>query len=394
MTTTKTTAKAPKTAAKGKAPKTTGKTKAEFLAGKKDETQEIINTYFGEACENFELTGCWNPCFFSQACQNPITGTIYKGINQIVLSVLMDRKGLQTPYFATFSNIKDKGLGLKKGAKAFPVKFAKRAVRPAREGDDPRRVFTTDEGKFVAYFTQKYYSVFHLETMTEKGTDFIKQYEAALGLGKFSANDVSVTVKALLQKSGARVDIRRNIDAPCFVPALNRIQLPPAAIVTDLDEYHSAILHELCHWTAKNISSCKRELSQDRTKYAIEELHAEIGAGLLAQMLGIKYNPKTNVEYVRSWGRIVKDDKEALYNAVVTAQQIASELYDLYVKDVCALPAPAPVEITQDDPDLKAAREIPQTQKAPKALNPEKAPKCVKGRKPGTFNLLSGDWDE
>jgi antirestriction protein ArdC len=61
-------------------------------------------------------------------------------------------------------------------------------------------------------------------------------------------------------------------------------------------------------------------------EYAREELVAEIGAAMLATMLGIRVEWEQHGAYVASWLRVLKDDRKLITQAATQAQKAANHI--------------------------------------------------------------------
>ena len=89
-----------------------------------------------------------NPVIDNCRPQNLVTGSVYRGINPIILSMG------KTPFFMTFKQAEKIGANIKKGAKALPIVFWDMATKKV-ENDEGE----TEEKDI--YFL-KYYNVFNI----------------------------------------------------------------------------------------------------------------------------------------------------------------------------------------------------------------------------------------
>lgn len=85
----------------------------------------------------------------------------------------------------------------------------------------------------------------------------------------------------------------------------------------------STLAHETVHATGH-----KNRLNRDmkgrfgNESYAFEELIADIGAGFVAGYLGYDYQfSKNNLAYLKSWLKVLKNDKRAIFKACSEAQK-------------------------------------------------------------------------
>lgn len=75
----------------------------------------------------------WFGANFSGQAQN-INGRSYNNFNQILLSLVCEKKGYKTPVFVTFKQAQELGSNVKKGEKGFPVNFYTPVVKD-KEGN-------------------------------------------------------------------------------------------------------------------------------------------------------------------------------------------------------------------------------------------------------------------
>ncbi|WP_460490189.1 zincin-like metallopeptidase domain-containing protein, partial [Belliella aquatica] len=89
-------------------------------------------------------------------------------------------------------------------------------------------------------------------------------------------------------------------------------------------------LHELIHWTGHH-SRCKRDLGNvfGSSKYAFEELVAELGGALLATHLGRKVYPREDhAKYLNNWLKVLENDFSYFYIAMDLAKYAIYWLFD------------------------------------------------------------------
>lgn len=131
---------------------------------------------------------------------------------------------------------------------------------------------------------------------------------------------------ALVDASGAL--IRHGGFAAYYLPAEDRIQLPPMSYFAAAAGYYATLLHELVHWTG-HPSRCNRRLV-DRfhaDAYAMEELVAEIGSAFLCAHCRID-GQLQHAAYIDHWLKILRTNKRAIFVASTRAQQAADYLIE------------------------------------------------------------------
>ncbi|WP_043644269.1 zincin-like metallopeptidase domain-containing protein [Fundidesulfovibrio putealis] len=246
---------------------------------------------------------------------NPVSGTIYSGINRLMLS----RKGYADPRWMTLRQANSIDCRVRKGEKSQPIVFWQ-FTKDVPATDDQGKPVLDADGKQVMETVQlarpivRFSSVFH-----------VSQFE-----GNVPSLDVSTLVRtwdpdekaeAILANSGAV--IRHNQRNRAFYsPAKDEICLPPMERFPTPGNYYSTALHELGHWTGHE-SRMAREFGPFGSEvYAREELRAEIASWMLGQDLGIGHDPGQHLSYVNSWIKVLEQDPYEIVRACRDAERI------------------------------------------------------------------------
>lgn len=130
--------------------------------------------------------------------------------------------------------------------------------------------------------------------------------------------------RALVDASSAV--IRHGGHSAYYLPADDRIQLPPMGHFPSDSSYYSTLLHELTHWTG-HPSRCNRQLTTrfGADAYAAEELIAEIGSAFLCAHCRID-GQLQHASYIDHWLTVLRKDARAIFVASTRAQQAADYL--------------------------------------------------------------------
>jgi len=98
---------------------------------------------------------------------------------------------------------------------------------------------------------------------------------------------------------------------PAYFPELDKIMMPPPEAYDDPRRYASSLLHETVHWTGAE-KRLNRDLSGARgtSKYAREELVAEISAMLIGGRTGIDTFVENNEAYIAGYWQPLKSALE------------------------------------------------------------------------------------
>lgn len=251
-------------------------------------TQQIIDMIDGLE-HDFELP--WRKAGFSGLPMNAVSRKPYNGINSIVLSLLGWKHGYETPFWLTFKQAKQLGGSVRKGEKGTKVMFFK--ILEKENGDEIPMA--------------RYYTVFN-----------IAQCEGLQIIGSTERHTTEATNIVEWAQSFARV--RFGGDQAFYMPSQHRIQMPHRSQFRSDDGFHATLLHELTHWTMKDLG---RDAKSD---YAFEELVAELGSVFMCQCFGISYELEHHASYIKIWLKSLKDDPRYIIKAARLAQKAADHL--------------------------------------------------------------------
>jgi antirestriction protein ArdC len=170
-----------------------------------------------------------NPCLL-RSQSNIVTGNAYRGVNQFVTAMVADTEGYQSPFWATFNQIKALGGNLVNAkGKGVPIIFYKSL--PATHGEE--------EGQ--KRFVIRNSHVFNLDLVSGIDTDSVNVDP----VGQASLDqDAQAVVAAYLEREKLSV----NHGSPAYVPAIDAVRMPSVNEVLTTDEYYSTYFHELSHY--------------------------------------------------------------------------------------------------------------------------------------------------
>lgn len=238
--------------------------------------------------------------------RNGYSGHAYRGIN-IWLTLAA---GFQSPFFYTRRQVKMKGGQIRKGEKGTMVVFF--SWHEKKEGGEKT-------GERYAFL--KYYNVWNLEQI-----DGIE----APTKGKAAERPFSEIESAeqILNDTPVRPETVHGRSAACYVPALDRIEMPNPETFESDAAYYSTRFHELVHATGHD-SRLKRDLSGlfGDHSYSKEELIAEMGAAFLCGVAGIEDTTVENsAAYIDSWRRKISQDVRLVVQAGAAAQKAVDRI--------------------------------------------------------------------
>lgn len=239
---------------------------------------------------------------------NPVTGTRYRGVNHVYLSM----QGAPDPRWVTFNQAQKKGWQVKRGSKGTTVQFWQfdKEVKKSNENGE----LVTERVKLERPLLRHYY-VFNGSQID--------------GIPPLESNKESVwnrhdRAENLLKESGAEITHAKG-DRANYSLLLDTIRLPEPGQFDSPDKYYAIALHELGHWTGHD-SRLDRKLGNvfGSADYAREELRAEIASYMLGMELGIGHDPGQHLAYVDSWIKALEDHPTEIFRACADAEKIQS----------------------------------------------------------------------
>lgn len=250
-------------------------------------------------------------------------GEAYSGINVILLWSEAVARGFRSPIWMTFRQALELGGHVRKGETGSMVVYANRITKTE---EDETGVEVESEIAFLKAYTvfctnqidglpDRFYPVTPAELPADARADRIERPDAFV--------------------AGTGAEIRAGGNRACYVPSVDRIDMPPYASFRDTETstaaeaYYATLLHELIHWTAPT-HRCNRELGKrfGDHAYAREELIAELGAAFLCADVGITPEPRADhAAYIASWLTVLREDKRAIVSAASFAQKAADWLH-------------------------------------------------------------------
>lgn len=228
-------------------------------------------------------------------------------------------KGFGSPLWMTYKQAQALGGQVRKGEAGSLVVYADRYTvgEPDEHGEEAERK--------VAFM--KGYTVFNVEQIDSLPA----KYTAPPALDR-PPLALHQAAEAFFAATGAM--FRHGGNRAFYAPALDLIQLPPAAAFRSIESYAATKAHELIHWTGHPDRSARAfgQRFGDRA-YAFEELVAELGAAFLCADLGITSEIQPDhAAYLSHWLQVLKADTRAIFSAAAHAQKAADYLQSLQPK--------------------------------------------------------------
>lgn len=251
---------------------------------------------------------------------NPVTGTVYHGVNRFRLLLTAQALGYQDPRWCTFHQIQKNNWKLKRGkGQASKVEIWMPYDR------ELKKWITWEEFREQGGITERYclrtksYPVFNGDMI-----EGIPPLEVTLQ--EVDPVELVDTISDSMQVP----IVYHEIDRAFYRPSEDRIYLPNREQFFSTYDYASTALHELAHATgAAHRLNRKLTGSNSQESYAQEELVAEITSCFLSSELPVKQTEehiRNHQAYVQSWIRQIREKPESLIRAIQSAEQASNYL--------------------------------------------------------------------
>jgi antirestriction protein ArdC len=243
----------------------------------------------------------WVQPFANAIQHNPITKSVYRGVNRLSLANTQLNHGYTSDAWATFKQIQKAGGQLKKGSKGASILFFSTAT-------------TKETEKESCFGFWKTYTVFNLSCV-EKMDEYQEH-------GEVESHDenLSTFVDEFIDQCGANRSYA--LGSAWYSPLDDSLNLPHHISFTSSARYASTAFHELGHW-----SGAKSRLDRDLggtfgdAVYGFEELVAELTSAFLCADYGVSLEECQHANYLASWCKCLREQKGALLKACSLAQK-------------------------------------------------------------------------
>ena len=291
----------------------------------------------------------WTKGWVSGAPESAITGKKYRGINNLLLSIISMSENYDDNRWATFNQMEEKGWTFKKDEdgksvaknKGVTIEYYEMRDKETKKRFDRSILdgMTAEEQREYmdknVYWLRKYYRVFNCALM-----DGVPQKEKP----QINDNDKNDRVESILDywdKNEAKIVYGGS--QAFYKSSTDEVHLPSRGDFKSMQEFYSTALHEIGHSTGHE-SRLNRDLSGGfgSETYALEELRAEIASIFMEQDLEIEPSEgrlQNNVAYIQSWKNEITDNPNALFTAIADADKIAKyvsqkEQANRFAKDI------------------------------------------------------------
>lgn len=312
--------------------------------------------------------GIWNATWKNIANQrphNPLSGTVYRGVNMINLAIASNFVG-GDPRWATYNQAKDADMPVKRGSKSVATaifhKITTELITPDGKhhkinGDGNDEKLQKIKGIIKGIDPQFYPKIEKIKYLSglTKVLDQTNSYKidnkvlvTATPLFNFSQleNAPALEIKnqpaktwqdleraeRLLNATGYKI-VHDRLDQNSYSPATKEIHLVPKAGFESPEGYYSTAFHECAHAKMDERTIPLKfnidEYFTDKNSMAKEELRAELSSVFICAELGINYDVQNHASYLNSWLKVLKEDKSELWNAAADSNKITDAIISL-----------------------------------------------------------------
>tara|TARA_R110002012_G_scaffold113782_2_gene259872 strand:- start:158 stop:1093 length:936 start_codon:yes stop_codon:yes gene_type:complete len=263
------------------------------------------------------------------------SGKVYKGINQMLLSMSMYFNNYSSREFITFNQAKKLGGKVKKGSVSDIVVRWNVTYYVDDKNNRGKKIYLKgtklEELIIPKGYTQKdvkkfnsvrYFRVFNLDCV--EGIEDKHNIQKVIKGSIFEPIKDADLVYTNMRKKPT-LEHRDNIG--CFYkPSQHLINMSGLFTFMSSDDYYKVFFHELVHSTGhKDLLNRKtlNTINANKTSYSQEELVAELGAMFLTNILGLKPkdNDKNSQAYINGWIKHLKNNPKEIVYASSQAQK-------------------------------------------------------------------------
>lgn len=253
--------------------------------------------------------------------RNAKTGHEYRGGNWLWLAMVRHAAGYRTALWATYRQWESLGAQVRKGEKGTTINIFSTGIK--RDPKTKKPVLDA-KGKPVRYRFWTTATVFNADQCDGVET-LIQDDLLDTNLGTGSLHDIDLWFESI----GAE---ERVGNAAYYTPKDDAVTMPPVESFHTTEGYYGTRAHEYIHWTGHK-TRLDRGLDEPTvfgsSRYAREELVAELGAVFVLNHLGLTNKPeRDHAAYLQSWVNALKGDPSLLWSAASDASKGAQHLID------------------------------------------------------------------
>jgi antirestriction protein ArdC len=245
------------------------------------------------------------------ADKNIATGNEYQGINTLILGMAGSAAGYDCYTWGSFKQWQALGANVRKGEKGTPIVFYSpvSGSKINEQGESETTYNCVLKTYYV--FNAKQVEGIEITTPVQEDKPFIVLPELEQAIIKTGANIKHGGNSAFYHRTG------------------DYINVPDKSSFDNESSYYATLLHELTHWSgAPNRLDREKGKRFGDTRYAFEELVAEMGAAFLCASYSVPGELQHSA-YIQNWLQCLKDDNKAVFKAAALAQKAADYIKQL-----------------------------------------------------------------
>ena len=258
--------------------------------------------------------------------RNAATGRGYSGINILILWGALSEHGFSGQLWLTYRQAQALGGQVRKGERGTAIVYADRFT-PEKE-----RACAVRENREAA-------SIPFLKRFTVFNAAQCENLPAHLAAAAPAPEQALILpqAEALIRATGAAFRIGGG--EAFYMPAEDRIQVPPPQAFFEPVNWHRTAFHELGHWTGHTSRlACDMTNAFGSPGHAREELVAEMAAAFVCAALGISPTVR-HADYLGEWLAVLREDNRAILRAASAASKAADYLLAFRVSASLADPS-------------------------------------------------------
>jgi len=219
--------------------------------------------------------------------------------------------GYSSPWWATYTQIQERGGQVRKGERSTLIVFWKQYTQKAR---------TPDEEDHTAYVLRTY-RVFN----TDQADGLVLPPVAGRTM---EFDPIAACDKAIARYFATGPRLVHGGNRACYAPSTDVVMMPERSSFDSPEAYYGALFHESTHSTGHQKRLARPDVLEFHAfgdpSYSREELVAEMGAAFLSGHTGIAAVTLPNsASYLASWLRVLKNDRKLVVQAAAQAQKAA-----------------------------------------------------------------------
>lgn len=277
--------------------------------------EKVVNSLIENVLNNpnFSWEKLWRNMGNGNSPYNPISGTIYSGMNRLILEMYASMKGCNQ--FATAKQIYAKG-GSNKGAKSIIInKFGFYFVDSMTKIKyyKPETINNLPQSIKDRLLRKKYWDISHVFSLADCTNISFETPEIV------EKNSPIEDCQKIIDNWECKINIGLNNEKAFYSPNIDVINMPHLQAFKNAESFYHVAFHEIAHSTG-NKKRLNRDLSGmfGNDKYAKEELVAELSSVLISANYGILTDNlvKNTNAYLTSWTKRMTDKKAELFSAL------------------------------------------------------------------------------